>query len=81
MLKTYEFLKRPSPFQREVELSRERHESDLKEKNRLSRMLEFKVRVFKCQVVSLHSSYTCFPAAHNQIFLCAGNIPRGSDKP
>lgn len=30
-------------LQREVELSRERHESDLKEKNRLSRMLDNKV--------------------------------------
>ncbi|KAJ0250280.1 Eukaryotic translation initiation factor 3 subunit A [Hirschfeldia incana] len=37
--------------QREVELSRERHESDLKEKNRLSRMLEFK-ETFQGEVIS-----------------------------
>ncbi|KAJ0243164.1 Eukaryotic translation initiation factor 3 subunit A [Hirschfeldia incana] len=37
--------------QREVELSRERHESDLKEKNRLSRMLEFK-ETFQGEVTS-----------------------------
>ncbi|KAG5410790.1 hypothetical protein IGI04_007109 [Brassica rapa subsp. trilocularis] len=37
--------------QREVELSRERHETDLKEKNRLSRMLEFK-ETFQGEVIS-----------------------------
>ncbi|KAG2331515.1 hypothetical protein Bca4012_018920 [Brassica carinata] len=37
--------------QREVELSRERHESDLKEKSRLSRMLEFK-ETFQGEVIS-----------------------------
>ncbi|KAL0730747.1 hypothetical protein Bca4012_026841 [Brassica carinata] len=37
--------------QREVELSRERHESDLKEKNRLSRMLELK-ETFQGEVIS-----------------------------
>ena len=39
----YEVHKHSSFYQREVELSRERHESDLKEKSRLSRMLDFKV--------------------------------------
>ncbi|CAG7862537.1 unnamed protein product [Brassica rapa] len=37
--------------QREVELSRERHESDLKEKSRLSRMLDFKEK-FQEEVIS-----------------------------
>ncbi|CAA7018249.1 unnamed protein product [Microthlaspi erraticum] len=37
--------------QREVELSKERHESDLKEKNRLSRMLEHK-EIFQAEVIS-----------------------------
>ncbi|AEE83010.1 putative protein [Arabidopsis thaliana] len=37
--------------QREVELSKERHESDLKEKNRLSRMLGNK-EIFQAQVIS-----------------------------
>ena len=54
----YKILKHSSPFQREVELSRERHESDLKEKSRLSRMLDFKVsyNMFSCfsESSSLH---------------------------
>ena len=37
-------------MQQEVELSRQRHDGDLKEKNRLSRMLDHKVSILALEV-------------------------------